>query len=289
MYMASKSICKLQRRAKVMALSMASGQVGEQLAHLLGRPEVLSGKVAALPGSVGQHFLLGQAGPGLVGLEILLVEKPHVIGRHQRTAGRNRQLHRPGQPVLLAGHAQTADFQIELAVEQLAQSLQRLGRRLTALGIRSAGQQPTHFTGPATGQRTQPLDMPFQPVALQSGHAVKPLIGIGARNQLQQVAVAGLVADQQHQIGETPALGLQRDFQTAYRFGTRLLHGLVEADKAEQVASVGHRQCADIAFPGLGGQLYRAGQAVHQAVARVHVQVGERLGRAHPDNPLRLP
>ncbi len=88
------------------------GNVREQFDHFLGGAQVLLIAEAPLTTGIVQRPPLADADPGLVGLEVLRLQKVHVVGGHHRQPHVRRQRHTQVQAILVARAAGALQFQV---------------------------------------------------------------------------------------------------------------------------------------------------------------------------------
>ncbi|MNN04610.1 hypothetical protein D3C81_1173400 [compost metagenome] len=89
------------------------GQVAEQFGHLGRGLQVLLVRVGARPARIVEGAPLADAHAGLVGLEVVLLEEAHVVGRHQRRITARGQLDGGMQVLFVAGAAGALHFEVE--------------------------------------------------------------------------------------------------------------------------------------------------------------------------------
>ena len=232
--------------------------------------------VAARPTRIVQGRAVVDAHPRLVRLEILALEKAHLVGRHHRRPGRRRQIHDRLQILLLLGPASALHFQIEPVREQLP-PIRQPGLGLVEPVVE---QRLPQFALAAAGQGDQALGIAAQPGVIEHWHAALLAFEIAAAHQPGQMAITGQILAQQHQPGRL-ALPPHPDLDPRDGLDPGPERGLVELDQGEQVAHVGHRHGRHPGGGDLLDQTLDADQPVHQRIFGVQAQVNERRGHGH--------
>ncbi|MCY1284514.1 hypothetical protein D9M70_334170 [compost metagenome] len=256
------------------------GQVGKQLPHFLGGLQVLLVGVVARPARVVEGASLADAHAGFVGLEVVLLDEAHVVGRHQRRATARGQRHRGMQVLLVADPAGA----LHLQVEALGEDFHPFAEQGFGGGLVVAQQGTADLPFPGAGQRDQAVGGVLDPVALDDHQAVLLAIGPASGDQFGEVAVALGVHHQQGQARQRAiflATG-QPDVGAADRLDAGAHGGLVELHQRAHVALVGHRHRR---HPGPGHRLDQRldpHQAIDQGVFGVQTQVNERDGHDDP-------
>ncbi|MNQ31510.1 hypothetical protein D3C85_448860 [compost metagenome] len=249
------------------------GQVAEQLGHLFRGLQVLLVRVGARPARIVEGASLADAHAGLVGLEVVLLEEAHVIGRHQRRRAARGQLDRRVQVLLVVDPAGALHLEIETPGEHaLPLMQQRLG-----LGRIAVEQRLADLALAGAGQGDQSFGRRLDPVALDDHQAIVLALGPAARNQLGEIAVAAAIHRQQGQAAERAVVlaAGQPDIRATDRLDPAAHGRLVELDQRAHVAHVGHRHRR---HPRPGHRLDQRldpHQAVDQGVFGVHAQVNE--------------
>ncbi len=158
-------------------------------------------------------------------------------------------------------------------------------RHLLGLGVVARGEELAHLRVEAAREHEQPVGVLGEELAVHTGLVVEALeVGLG--HELDQVAVAGLVAHQHRGMaGALVAAVLARSLEPAARrhvelaahdgLDPRLLGGAVEVHRPEEIAVVGERDGGERELLGLLHQPLELGGAVEQAVLGVDVQVDE--------------
>ena len=275
-----------QRQAQVAAprdlhgVGQRRGQVGEQLAHLRLRLEVLFPREAAHPLRVAQQLALGDADPGLVRLEVLGLEELHrVRGHHRQSAGR-RQPHGGAHVGLVRGAAGALQLQVEAAREQLGEV--RGDRGCAPLVARQ--QRLPDGAGVGAGQRDQAVGVCGQHRPAHPGLRALRVVRPRLRQDLAQVVVAAQVLHQHQQPRRllVAELGQRLHHQVAAedRLDPLAAAGLVELDGAEQVVQVRDRQRALRVRPRGRGGIVDAKRAVDDGELGVRAQVDEGHARS---------
>ena len=249
------------------AVFQGVGQVAEQLGHLLGAFEVLLVAVVLRTTRIVEGPALTNADAGFVGLEVFLLDKAHIVGRHQRRAQLVGQGHGAVQLLLVVGTVGALDLQVETVREHR--------HPLTGQGFGFSGvvAEQGHADLALLGRRKH--DHAFaglgHPLALDDDHAIALAIDIATGNQFGDVAVADGIHRQQ---AETAQRGIgilvrQPQVGAADRLDPRAHGGLVELDQGTHVVLVGHRHGGHIqAVQGLDQRL-DPNQAVDQGVLSV--------------------
>jgi hypothetical protein len=178
----------------------------------------------------------------------------------------------------------------------LAEDLLVPARRLPGLGEVARADGPRDLRVQAAREHEQPLGVLGQQLLVHPRLVVEALeIGLG--DQLDEVAVAGDVADEDGQVVGALVTAVlraplgaraRRDVELAAddRLHARLHRRLVELDRAEEVAVVGQRDGREVEVLGLLDELLELGGSVEEAVLRVDVQVDE-LGVVHDGSATR--
>ena len=94
------------------------GDIGENLTHLLRAAQVLLLGIAALAAGIVQGATLVNTDPGLVGLELIGIDKAHIIGRHHRAVVLGGQGHGGVEIVLLFSATCALQLQVEAVTKQ---------------------------------------------------------------------------------------------------------------------------------------------------------------------------
>jgi hypothetical protein len=133
-------------------------------------------------------------------------------------------------------------------------------------------------------ERDQTLGVPRQQVFIDAGLVIKPFEVTG-RDQLDQVAVAFLVLTQQHQVVVAIGVALNvvtllRDvyFAADYGMNAVLARLIIELDRSEQVAVVGHGDRRHLLLLRDFHQLRNFAGAVEQRVIGMAMKMNERRG-----------
>ncbi|OIQ73339.1 hypothetical protein GALL_450260 [mine drainage metagenome] len=254
-------------------------QVGEQRLHLrLGLEILLIGELA-LAARIAQGFALGDAHPGFVRIEIVMLEKLHRMGGDHRQAELRRQRHRRLHMRLAGRVAAALQFDVEAPVEHGGMLL----RQAACARQIAIDQRLTDRAFVSTRQRNQSRGQAvFQPVPLHLGAAAVLVMEPGAAEQLAQVQVTRMILNQKEQPGR---LGLRGSVPTADQHiaadegldpGTE--RGLVEPHGREQVVEIGDRQRALAIARGCGHHIVHPQCAVDNGILGVGAQVDVRHG-----------
>ncbi len=146
--------------------------IAEQLRHFLRRAQVLLVAVGAHPPRVVQGTTVVNTDPHLVGLELLGVEKAHVIGRHHRAVQFLGQLDGGVQIFLVVFPPGALQLQIKTVGKQGHHRLQALTRQ----GVFAVHQRLADFALLTAGQDDHTLGTLRQPLLADIGLAqVLPL------------------------------------------------------------------------------------------------------------------
>ena len=198
--MRQAAFAQAQRQAATPRDRHAVGQclrnVGEQGRHLRRRAQVLLARVFAPAGRVGQLRAVMDADARLMGLEIRLGQKAHVIGGHHRHAAVGGQFQCGRHIRGLACPAHALQLQVVAIAEQAAPGLQlppRLGRPPhqqaaphVAIHRPRQGDEALHGAG-------------IQPAALHQRRIAPLPLQITAAHQAREVEVAHLALAQQRE------------------------------------------------------------------------------------------
>ncbi len=245
--------------------------VGEHARHLLRRFQVeLVAEVAQALGIV--HRLAGpDAQQHVMCPEVLPIQVVNVVRANER------------QPEGLR-HALQADVDRALVVDALVLHLEEevAGAQDVAVGGSSLdgalflfrAQMKRDLPLEAAAQPDQPARVLRQEFLVDARTVVEPL-GVGGRNQLDEVRVALAVLRQEHEVivalADTaalrePAAGRHVGFAPEDRLDALLSRLVVEDDRREQVPVLGHRQGRHLLPRGLLEQLVDPARAVQQRV-----------------------
>ena len=141
------------------------------------------------------------------------------------------------------------------------------------------------FPVSTAGKGNKPVVMKLEKLLINPGLIVKSL-EVARSDQLEQIAVAPFVLDQQSEMMEglaswlpATAIGLgDIDFAADDRFYASFLSCYIEIDDAVHVAVVSDSKAIHAQFLGPGDKLGDAAHAVEQAILGVNVKVGKSLG-----------
>ena len=249
------------------------GDVGEELGHLFGRLQILLFAVAPLAPGIFQRLAFTDRDPRFVGPEILALEKADVVGRYHRYAALAGQPHRMVHALFVVLAAGTLQFQIEAAGEVLLPLRQQLACRVDVL----SDQKPADLPFPGAGQRDQPFALFEDPGLVEDCHVLALTFSPGSRDQLGQVAIAGIVHRQQRQtIGMAFVVRIvQPQVGADDRLQPGALGCLVDLDQAEQVGVVGHGHRRHAGLGRCLDQRLEPDQAIDEGVFAVDTKMNE--------------
>ena len=225
--------------------------IGEQLAHLRLRLEILLARELAHAPGIAQNFAFRDAHARFVSLVIVAGQKLHRVCGHHRQFQSRSQLHCTEHMTLVIGTPGALHFQVKTVRKHTGQ-VQRAfhGTRLIALQ-----QRLTHRTGLRAGQRDQAFAEFLQPFKLDDGLVAHHVFCPGAGDQLRQIEVAAPVLHQQQQAGRRGARFFAGHFDpevSTDQWLDALAAGLlVKLNRAKQIRQVGDGQCRLLI--GLGG------------------------------------
>ncbi|VDC49359.1 hypothetical protein BREV_BREV_03567 [Brevundimonas mediterranea] len=255
------------------------GQVGEQVAHRLGRLEpVFAGDAAAV--FLAGEGAVGDAQQGVVRLGLGRLGVIDVIGRDQGRLVGVGPFDQTGLGPLFVLQPVTLQLDIE-AVAEGGLHRRQGGRPLARLAL---GEQGIDRTVGAARQQDQPLGPRHDlvPGHARFGHFARVQIGRG--RQGAQVAPPGLVLDQQdHGRGLGPAHGLvSADAEHRQGAGDDGLDPgvtgvLAELQRAEQIGPVGDGHGRHARVRRQLAQLARLDRAFQQRIGRADPQMDETL------------
>ncbi len=266
------------------------GDVGEQLAHLLRRFQVLLAAVLARALGVVEHPAGGDAHPCLVRVEVLRRQEAHVVaGDHRQAAlagGHQREL----VERFLAVAAGAGQLQVQAIAEHALPVGQLLfGQVMAAFAGQASGQAL------APGQREQVVATVLQPLRVDGDAALGAMaFQPGPAEQARQAQVAVAVAAQQGHAPRVVAILGDQHVGTGDGLDAHAFGGLVELHQREHVVQVGdrkrrrlhfHRTAEEVGLLGLLRiGLVRLGRdadgGVHHREFGVDVEVDE-AGSAH--------
>ena len=253
------------------------GQVAKQLGHLgPGLEGVARGQAPALV--VGDEPTFGDGQQRVVRLVILGLGEVGLVRRHQREAvpvGEPNQLALDGA---LVGEAVALQLDVETVLAEGAfEGFEARERQFGAIGPERRIDRPTH----AAGERDEAARAFGERLGRDPWHLAELVVEIGAAGEPQQVAVAGLVLGQQHDVrvrGVELGVRLRRlEGDAELHPGDRLDAGagrlLGEFESAEQVVGVGERQGGlPVGARGLH-EVADLERALEQGIRGVDVQV----------------
>ena len=219
---------------------------------------------------------------------VVLAEVVRIVGDHQRNPGVARQAMDLRQHFLIRIQAVILQLQEEiLLAEQVAVLVGQ------ALGfVVAVGQQGfVDIAAQAGRERDQAFGMARQQVFIDARLVIETVQVTGG-DQLDQVAVAGLVFAQQHQMVVAVGIALDglpllRDvhFAADHRMDAVLLGLVVELDRAEQVAVVGHGHGGHLLLLHLLHQLRDLAGSIEQRVVGVAMQMNKGRGHENRSDP----
>ena len=256
------------------------GQVGEELGHLGGRLEAVLGRQAPALGlaDVGPF---GDAQERVVRLVHLRLGEEDLVGRDQRQVERVGQIHQPVLDARLLGQAVAHNLDVEPPGEDPREPAQgRLGGLVLAVQ-----QAPAHGPGRSAAERDKPraegLQVGERDLGRLAGRGFQERPG----DQLHQVAVTGLVLDQERdpvrrRAGGRAAEGLvvlpgEADPAADDRLHPRLDGRERELERAEQVAAVGDRHRRHGVALAQRDQIGNLDRALEQRIGGMDAQVNE--------------
>ena len=270
---------------RLLPLGADAGHRLERGVHLVRRLDVELLGLVAKPLRVVEGAARRDRHQDLVRLGVAAADVVAVGGGDERQALFPRELADAVVDRQLLLERVRLDLEVEPVAEdglEVAHLAPRLVHVPAADGLR-------HRAGHAGGQRDDALAVRLEQ-RLVDARVVVEAFGEGFGGEVAQVAVAGLVLGEQHEVVADPLLLVLHalvagDVRLEAEDGLDavLLRLLVEVDDAEHVAVVGDR---DRLHAGLGAGLHQIGQAdgaVEQAVERVQVQVREVSGHGRQD------
>ena len=152
---------------------------------------MLAGQAAAV--RLGERDALLDAEQHVMRLHVARIGKERIVGRDQRQIMRIGEIDEIALDALLIRHAVAHQLDIEPAGEERGERQQhRLGSWLLPLD-----QQPSHRAVGAAGQRQQPVAVLFEHGDVDLRLLATAGLEEGFADQLQKIAIAGLVLHQQ--------------------------------------------------------------------------------------------
>ena len=188
-----------------------------------------------------------------MGLEHIAGGEEHFVGRHQGQVVLVGQVDQRRLDGLFHRQFVAHELHIKATGDTAGQTLQHFLRRRPL----PFGQQAAHCPGGPAGQRDQPPVMDLQLLQTHLRIVCGISVQVGQAQQLEEVLIAGLILDQQHQLVRLPSIAsLPADVQLAADDGLNAgrRRRLGKFHGAEQVVGVGHRH------GGHGHALAQAGQ-----------------------------
>ena len=256
------------------AVGQGLGQVGEQRRHLLRRLQVLLGVVGLGPLRVVQHPAGGDAGAGLVRLEIGGIEEAHVVAGQQRQMMAVGEGDRARVEAGFLRQAEPGDLDVRPAREQ-AQPFRGPACRLRLVALQH---QLRQRAVPAV-QHDQAFALGEQPFRLDHRQFAGVAFQVRARDQPRQAEVAGLVLAQHGDPVEAALAVVHEQVGAGDRLDAGAFGGLEELDQGEQVAVVGHRHRRHAQRRAARHQFGQADGGIRQREFAVQMAVDE--GRGH--------
>ena len=255
------------------------GHLGEQLVHLLGRPEV------KLLGHIAHAFLVGeqrlrlQADQAVMGFPVFALDVMHVVGRDQREI----EFLRPGNEGAVDGvllrDSVVLQLHIEIAGRKDLPIVVKRGLGLIELAFLDLERD---FALEAGGKPDQTLRM-FRENLLVDARLVVEAVEVRRGDKLNEIFVADFVLRQQDQMirGVAGVRGFlfeaaaRRDIRLAPddRLQPLLLRGLVELDGTVHVAMIGHGHRRHLACMRFVDNIGNTAGPVEQAVLGVQVKM----------------
>ncbi len=265
------------------------GQVGEQARHGAGVLEVMLGaQMAAL---VARNVAsLGDADERVVSLEIARLGEEGVVGgdhRECRFAGKRQQM-RLDRLLLLQPVALQLD--IEAVAEEVGERLEAAGGGLALAPGKGGVDRPLG----AAGERDETRVIAGQIVKKDMGFHGVVMLEISHAREPHQVAVSLLVLGEEGDGSGVHAVGMdavdaaaraagalivgEGDGEAAAndRLDARLVQGLGEFQRAEQVVGVGERERGHARLGRELDQLGNLERALKQRIGRAHPQMHEK-------------
>ena len=275
------------QRCAMSQVRSSAFHLAEQRQHLFARLEVKLRLREAHPVGI-RHGLAGlDAQQDFVRASVVLAEIVRIVGGHQRNSGVARQAMHLRHHLSIRIQAVILQFQEEiLLAEEVAVFVGQ------ALGfVVAIGQQGfVDIAAQACRERDQAFRMARQQVFIDARLVIETVQVTGG-DQLDQVAVAGLVLAQQHQVVVAvgialDGLALLRDvhFAADHRMDALLLGLVVELHRAEQIAVVGHGDGGHLLLLHLLHQLRDFAGSIEQRVVGVAMQMNK--GRGHRIVPI---
>ena len=257
-----------------------SGQTGEKLLHLLRTLDVVGIVLHPQALFVVDRCAGLDTDVDVLQARLVLMDVMGVVGRHQREF--QFLAHAQQSLVYLV---ELRDVRVLLEFEEVAVAEQLAVPACGADGIVIApvGQDARDFGGRAAGEAYQAGAVFFQQPFVYTRSVVEAF-DVGLGDQLHQVAVAGIVAGQQHQVGRAalagvlvvPAVVGDVDLAADDGLDAGVAAGGVEVHNTIEGAVVGDGQRIHAQLAGAGDQFRDAADAVEHTVFGVNVEMGER-------------
>ena len=266
------------------------GHLGEEVLHLLRRPQEELLLLVAHPLGIAQLRLGADANEAVVGPRVVLLDIVDVVGGDALEPELLGPRYELAVDLGLLGNAVVLELQIEVpGPKGLLEEIDRVPRALEIVlenGLRD-------LAGEAAAQADQALPVGGQEF-LVDARLVVVALQMGRGHQLDQVLVTDLVAGQQHQmvIDIAHAAGSLLLLESRSRSNIHLAaqDGLdagllgcrVKLDGPEHVAVVSHGHGGEVQFLGPGHQPVETAGGVEQGELGVQVKMGEVGGHRGP-------
>ena len=261
-------------------LSHASGNVGEQLAHLRRRLHVELVGEELHPARVLHGLAGADAEQHVVRLRVALGEVVRVVGRDQRVAELARDLDEAAVDHVLFGHAVAHDLDVEPVAEDVSERLRVFLRRLVVVLEQRRGHQRRH----AARQDDEPF------VVLREQIQIDPRLVVIAfekafGDQRREVLVTHVAGGEQRDVRLVAHGAVEPSARCDVRLAADdgrqpdILGRIVELDRSEHDAVVRERDSRRALRLRLATEAVDAASAVEQRVLAVDVQMDERAQR----------
>ncbi len=220
------------------------------------------------------------AHPRLVRLEVILLQKAHVIGGHHRQAATSGDRDR-GRDIRLVFRPPDA---LQLDVEAIWKQLEPEVQRTVDLALARVDDRTPHVPLSRARERDQAFQgVGRQPAAIDSRNAALLTLLVGAAHEASDVAIASRgLAQQRDPGGLLPLSGLVNEQIHADDRLDALPECLaVELDHGEQIALIRHGHRGHARRGHRLDEVGHAHHAVDQRILGVQAQMNEARG-AHP-------